>query len=233
MAGGSQPRSRMFHVDGKPMKTWNVFVGCSFSCSYCNARQLATTRLKNLPRYRDGFTPHMVESELERHFSPGDFVFIGYMGDISFAGLDLINYLLDELHSQPEVNFLFCTKNPIRYLTWPPPFPDNLYFGATIESTEDYGFSKAPPPGQRYSAMLHLEHPRKLISIEPICDFNLVRLLKWVYDIRPEIVEIGADNYHNDLPEPPWEKVEKLIKGLEGFCPNVIQKKGLERLKRL
>lgn len=228
----AESRSRMFRVGGKPMKTWNVWVGCDFHCTYCNARQLALTRLKNSPRYKDGFTPHLVIEELDRKFSPGDFVFVGYMGDIAFAPRCVIIDLLRRIVDQPEVNFLFCSKEPRLYLQWDLAWPDNLYLGATIETDQDLGLSNAPPPGQRYNAMRYLEHHRKFISIEPICDFNLVRLLKWLYDINPEIIEVGADNYHNNLPEPPWEKVEKLVQGLEAICPTVVRKVGLERLMR-
>lgn len=225
-------RSRMFQVGGKPMKTWNVFVGCAFNCTYCNARKTALTRLKNSPRYKDGFTPHLVESELTREFRPGDFVFVSYMGDIAFAPRPVVGLILSHIRNQPEVNFLFCSKEPRLYLQWGFDWPDNLYLGATIETDKDLGLTEAATPGHRYVAMRYLDHPQKFISIEPICDFNLVTLLKWMYDIRPEIIEVGADNYHNDLPEPPWEKVEKLILGLEGFCPTVVRKVGLDRLKQ-
>jgi len=228
----AESRSRMFQVDGKPMKTWNCFVGCLFECTYCNARKTALTRLKNSPRYRDGFNPHLVESELGRRFQPGDFVFVGYMGDICFAPRPVIVDLLSRIAGQPKVNFLFCSKEPRLYHTWNLKWPDNLYLGATIETDADLGLSEAPSPGQRYNAMRHLNHPRKFVSIEPICDFNLVRLLKWMYDIGPEIVEVGADNYHNNLPEPAWEKVALLLDGLKQFCPNVVEKIGIHRLER-
>lgn len=229
--------SRMFTIPTaggfKTMKTWNVFVGCRFNCTYCNARKTALTRLKNSPRYRNGFSPHLVESELDRRFTPGDFVFVGYMGDIAFAPLPVIVDLLRQISAQPEVKFLFCTKEPRMYLQWDLPWPSNLYLGATIETDKDLGLTEAPSPSQRYNSMRYLNHPRKFISIEPICDFNLIRLLKWMYDISPEIIEVGADNYHNGLPEPPWSKVQDLLKALRDFCPNVIEKVGLHRLEKV
>ncbi len=230
--GRVQSRSRMFQVGGKTMKTWNVHVGCDFLCTYCNARRTALTRLRNSPRYKDGFKPHLVKKELSRKFTPGDFVFVGYMGDICFAARPIIIDLLARISEQPEVNFLFCSKNPLIYWYWNVHWPANLYLGATIEATEDHGLSRAPAPFYRYIAMRALDHPKKFISIEPVCDFDLDTMLKWMDDIKPSIVEVGADNYHNGLPEPPWDKVEKLIKGLEGICPTVIRKVGLERLER-
>ena len=226
----AQSRSYMFLVGGKPMKTWNVFVGCDFLCTYCNARRTALTRLRNSLRYKDGFSPHLVEQELGRKFKPGSFVFVGYMGDISFASRPIIIDLCARIAEQPEVNFLFCSKEPLCYGYWHIVYPDNLYLGATIETNRDLGLSKAPAPRHRYTAMRALDHPKKFIAIEPICDFDLDEMLSWMEEINPQIIEVGADNYHNNLPEPPWEKVEKLLDGLRTFCPTVVEKVGLERL---
>ena len=214
------------------MKTWNVFVGCRYNCTYCNARKLALTRLKHVPRYLGGFTPHLVASESERKFSPGDFVFVGYMGDISFASRSVIVDLIARISEQPEVDFLFCSKNPMRFWSWRVTWPTNLYLGTTIETNIGYQLTEAPAALYRYLAMRGLAHPKKLISIEPICDFDPDTLLRWMDDIKPSIIEIGADNYHNHLPEPPWARVQKFIEGLENICPTVIRKVGLERLDR-
>jgi len=231
--------TRMFTIGGKPMRTWNVFVGCGFDCIYCSARRLALTRLKYSPRYRDGFNPHLEEKDLGRKFRPGDFVFVGYMGDISFASRPVIINILERIVAQPEVKFLFCTKNPLIYWRWNLIYPNNLYLGATIESNYDLGLSnKAPAPYFRYIAMKALDHPHKFISIEPLVDFDLSTFIDWMKQIRPEIIEIGPDNYHNNLPEPVGDlpvvdaagKVRRLLEMLRDFCPTVVEKPGLNRL---
>jgi len=226
-----ESRSRMFQVSGKVMRTWNCFVGCLYDCTYCNARKTALTRLKNSPRYRNGFSPHLVQEEMGKKFPPGEFVFIAYMGDISFVNSHFLAKILNKVSAQPDVNFLFCTKNPMKYRLWPANLPANLYLGATIESTENYGLSRAPSPADRYLAMCYLEHPKKFISIEPVCDFDLDTMLSWMAQINPEIIEVGADNYHNNLPEPPWGKVERLLNHLKSICPTVVEKVGLHRLE--
>ena len=43
-------------------------------------------------------------------------------------------------------------------------------------------------------------------------------------------VNIGADSGGNDLVEPSWYKIQKLIAALEGFT-TVKLKKNLERLR--
>lgn len=232
MAQRPESRSRMFQVSGTPMRTWNCFIGCLFECSYCNARKAALTRLKDSPRYRDGFNPHLVEQELGRRFQPGDFVFVAYMGDISFASRPVIVDLCARITEQPEVNFLFCSKEPLSYHHWHVDWPPNLYLGATIETNRNYGLSRAPCPLRRYTAMRSLALPKKFISIEPVCDFDLDTMLSWMTQINPEIIEVGADNYHNNLPEPPWEKVVRLLDSLKSICPTVVEKVGLHRLEK-
>jgi protein gp37 len=62
-------------------KTWNPVIGCQHSCSYCWARKLVNTRLKNSEKYKDGFTPKLVGKELKRKFR-NQFVFVSDMGDL-------------------------------------------------------------------------------------------------------------------------------------------------------
>lgn len=222
----------MFKINGKTMITWNVYVGCLFNCTYCNARKAALTRFKHAPRYRGGFIPHLVEEELRRRFKPGEFVFIAYMGDIAFATRREVELILSVVSNFPETTFLFLTKNPKCYLRWGLQYPENLYLGATIETDIDRGLTKAPAPVERYWGMKVLDYPRKFISIEPVMEFNLPVFLYWMKEIQPQIIEVGADNYHNHLIEPSWSKVEDLLSMLRDFCPTVIEKEGLERLKK-
>lgn len=220
--------SRMFKsID----ETWNVFVGCDFGCTYCNARKLALTRLRNLPRYKDGFKPHLVESELKRTFKPGQFIFVAYMGDIFWASFREVERILNTIKQFPDTRFLIQTKSPSTFFTFPYPIPSNVVLGTTIETNRDYHLTKAPLPIDRFRFLKDYPHPHKFLSIEPIMDFDLDTLLTWVVKLRPAIIEVGADNYHNHLPEPPWKKVEKLLTGLRTICPTVIEKDGLERLK--
>ena len=92
--------------------------------------------------------------------------------------------------------------------------PPNAVLGATIETDRDEGYggiSKAPPPSARYEAMRDLNWPRKLVSIEPVLDFDLEEFVRWVEGIKPSIIYVGYDNYANRLPEPPLGKTLKLI----------------------
>ncbi|MBA7712083.1 hypothetical protein ES703_121053 [subsurface metagenome] len=226
--------SRMFTdpSSGMPMKTWNVFVGCKHDCTYCSARRTALTRLKHHRRYKDGFDPHLVPELLTKGFNPGEFVFVAYMGDISFATRYEFWQILDRIQQYPGTDFLLITKNPGFFLKWPAPLPLNVILGTTLETNRDTKkLSKAPPPLKRWVALQAVKSRRKFLSIEPVMDFDPRELTRWIGVLEPSIIEIGADNYHNNLPEPPWGKVEELLEFCRGVCPNVIEKPGLERLR--
>jgi len=45
-------------------------------------------------------------------------------------------------------------------------------------------------------------------------DFDLFTMVKWIQEIEPDFVSIGADSKGHHLPEPPAEKVDKLIEEL-------------------
>jgi DNA repair photolyase len=207
----------------------NIQTGCEFFCTYCWARELAEGRLKNKPRYKDGFVPRFNPEEMRKRFKPGDFVFVCSMGDISFASPENMAAILKHIAKFPETKFLIQTKNPGAFYWWP--FTPNVHFGTTIESNRDHGVSKAPHPEVRFKDFRIHRHKPKFLSIEPILDFDLDVMVRWVTDIQPAIIEIGADNHGHHLAEPPWEKVEELLKALRKICPDVKEKDGLERLK--
>ena len=133
--------------------------------------------------------------------------------------------------------FLFQTKNPRRMIEFFPYFPPKSILGTTIESNRELIKTEAPPPIERYKAMKELrekinihKNPYKLmVNIEPILDFDLEVMVKWMSDIRPDFISIGADSKHKNLPEPSTEKVKSLIQELEGIS-EVRLKKNLGRL---
>lgn len=220
-------KSKMFSYNGKRMTTWNLFTGCNFRCSYCWARQLAEGRLKRY--YPNGFVPTTHPDRFDKHFKPDEFVFPVSMGDISFAPPLVWRNVIKSVCDYPETNFLLCTKNPSIYSPYQYLPNDKLYLGTTIETNRRYNYSKAPIPYVRAVDLRNIHFPKKFLSIEPIMDFDL-EFLKWIDQIAPSIVEVGADNYHNNLPEPNPDKVNALLKFLKNICPIVVEKAGLERL---
>lgn len=192
--------------------TWNPVVGCLHYCTYCWARRLAETKLKNVERYRDGFKPKLVEKELNRRFHK-KYVFAVDMGDLfgDWVPSEWILKVIDAISKSPSSNFLFLTKNPKRYMEFLDFYPKNLVLGATIETNRDYIVSKAPSTTERYEFMKKLLYENKIVSVEPIMDFDLETFVKWIKDINPIMVHVGYDNYNNNLPEPSLSKTYQLI----------------------
>jgi hypothetical protein len=74
--------------------------------------------------------------------------------------------------------------------------------------------STAPLPSQRYEAMKALDWTRKIVSVEPILDFDLNIFSEWIEDINPFIVYVGYDNYGHKLREPALKQTAELLSKL-------------------
>ena len=209
-------------------RTWNPFTGCGFNCKYCWAKSLADGKYKSA--YPNGFIPEVHLKRFSAKFKDGEKIFVTSMGDISFCPKPELKLLLGIINMYPETTFLFCTKNPAIYCQFPE--LNNAYYGSTIETNRTYpaSISKAPDVRLRYAIMTALENVKKFVSIEPIMDFDVDIFSQWIIDINPEIVEIGADNYRHNLPEPTWDKVSAMIERIKSKGIQVKQKDGLQRL---
>jgi hypothetical protein len=70
---------------------------------------------------------------------------------------------------------------------------------------------------------------KRMITIEPIMDFDVMTFSEMILSCEPEQVNIGADSGNNRLPEPSPEKIAALIKALRPFT-KVHLKSNLKRL---
>ena len=208
-------RGRIFNLI---TQTWNPVTGCLHNCIYCWARKLATEKLRNVKRYKNGFLPRLNRDEFKKKFKSGC-IFVTDMGDLfgDFIPKEWIEIVLNYIRRFKNAMFLFLTKNPKRYLEFIDEIPENVILGATIETNidEDYErISKAPKPSERIKIMKELDWDFKFISIEPILKFDS-EFPKQISEINPFIVYIGYDNYNNRLPEPKLCETLNLIKNLE------------------
>jgi protein gp37 len=204
---------------------WNPVKGCLHECTYCWAKTYADRlRQEGNPKYADGFKPSLCEKELTKKFYK-QFVFAVGMGDLfgDWVPVEWIEKVIEAIKLSPTSHFLFLTKNPKRYFEFYRMFPENIVLGVTIESNRSYPeFSKAPSYANR-TLLIDVPWKHKLVSIEPILDFDDEILVPAIEAMKPTIVYIGYDNHNNNLPEPTVKKTKNLIEDLETFTTVKIQ----------
>lgn len=223
---------------------WTPMGGeCEHKCAYCY-------RVPMIEQYgiKKYFGPPQVSHKLlKKKFPPGSYVFLCHMTDLLAFGVtdSMIRKVLTLPRNNPDSTFLVLTKNVTRYhhllkMYSSDVFPDNIVFGATIESDqfhypihgrykglgESYDkISQAESPLIRLFQMrqLYLEQERykmkqpRMIVVEPILDFDNVLFPRKILYAKPDSVAVGYDNYDHNLPEPSLEKTMALIKELETY----------------
>ena len=220
------------HMYGDSIKQVNIFVGCRYDCVYCEKSFKA--QMKRRKKYCIkcyNYEPHVHLNKLNSRFpkTKGDeFIWLCASSDITFAKKEVIEAILERVREMQDRTFLFQSKNPRCFMHYV--FPSNVCLDTTIETnkddlyTEGYLISKAPLPSQRYKDLLEVVHPRKFVTIEPILEFDMDVMVKWIKDIRPERVYIGYDSKKCYLPEPELSKSEELVKQLSKFTKAKIKK---------
>ena len=93
------------------------------------------------------------------------------------------------------------------------------------------GISRAPAPMDRLAAMRAIPG-RKLITVEPILDFDLPALATGLLLAKPEVVIVGSDSKCCGLKEPGRSQIMDLLDVLKAGGLEVKQKPNLERLLR-
>jgi len=208
------------------VKQWSPFVGCNHDCIYC-----APSFQRNIKRASgrcpqlspDGttkcyaFAPHFHEERLDQRPPRTrflQFIFTCANGDIAFATDDQVRRILDTIRAHNDRTFLLQTKDPGRAFSRPGiKLPRNLVAGITLETNRDelaQRVSKAPPPSQRHQDFLAVQHKAKMVTIEPVLDFDLDTMIEWITELEPVMVWLGYDSKRCDLPEPPLDKVKQL-----------------------
>ena len=209
--------------------TFNMVKGtCPHGCEYC---YMSKRGKLNPPRFD--------RKELKSDLGSGNTIFVGSSCDMWAEEIptDWIAWTL--LHCQKHWNnrYFFQSKNPSRFLEFVTNCInfDNLVrevtFCTTIETNRIYTqMGNTPSPKVRAIFMEGLSKvfPTHL-TIEPIMDFDIDKLLYLALTCNPIQVNIGADSKGCKLPEPSAEKVKELIKELKKFT-KVYEKSNLKRL---
>ena len=197
--------------------TWNPIRGeCEHNCKYCYLKRFPVGDLR------------LDEKALQDNLGSQNRIFVGSSTDM-FAENVPTEWIMKVLDRCMRSNnrYLFQTKNPHRFLDFM--FPEKTTLGITLESNRHYpGISNAPPPVDRTLAFGYCSLP-KMVSIEPVMDFDLGLMLSWIRTLSPNFVSIGADSRFSKLPEPSKEKLLELIAELNEVTV-VRLKKNLDRI---
>ena len=202
--------------------SWNPLGGgCPYNCIYCwSMGEKGLVKRYKMKKYQG--PPRLMEKEFKT-FKEGEFVFVQDMSDLLAETVpkECIERILEHAKKFPKTTFLLLTKNPERYWEFKDRIPSNCICGATVETNRDKEYrkiSRAPLPTERLVAMRLLRNDvRKMISIEPIMDFDLDDFVNEIEAIRPSFVYIGYDNYNYGLSEPLLPKTKELVTELQGF----------------
>lgn len=128
--------------------TWNPVTGCLHDCPYCYARDIANRFYLHLPldeRFKPIFYPSRLSAPAETKIpSPTKIkdpvrklglqnVFVCSMADLfgKWVPTDWIEEVLKQVWQNPQWNFLFLTKFPIRMSEFE--YPPNAWLGTTVD----------------------------------------------------------------------------------------------------
>lgn len=201
---------------------WNPIKGrCPHECAYCYMRRFLLGPL------------HLDEKELRTNLGTGNFIFVGSGTDMWAEEVpeSWIDAVFDHMN-RFENTYLLQSKNPGRFLAYESLRTDltkSCIWGTTIETNRKYPqMGKAPSVLNRVYAMTGITG-RKMVTIEPIMDFDVYGLVHLLEFVHPEWVNIGADSKRSGLPEPSREKTLELIAALGEFTAVKIK----DNLKRI
>ena len=225
--------------------TWNPFKGCRFDCSYCKPSfQAQAKRQKQNCQSCYEFKPHEHEERLKK-IPKGKRVFVCGNGDIAFTPPGFLDRIVAAVAADsarnPGKEYYFQSKAPIVFKRILSDLPEGAVLVTTLETNRDNGYrlhvSKgAPVPTRRWSIFKGLDYPRKVVTVEPLLEFDLQTFAGMLIDIAPESVWIGFNSRPKQikLPEPDEGKVVKLIdallmngipvrgKDLRGIVPSML-----------
>ena len=204
-------------------KTWNPFKGCHFDCVYCvPSFQRQSKRQKHLCQDCYTYSPHCHEDRLDK-IPSARIIFVCGNADISFCPEEfarrIVARIVEHNLRAPAKTYYLQSKRPAYFEPLLGQLPPNVILLTTLETNRDGGYdlvSKAPPPSERYHQFKNLDYARKVVTIEPVLDFDVPVFGSWIENIRPEYVWLGFNSKPESvkLPEPGEDKVQKLANQL-------------------
>lgn len=230
----------------KDTVTWNPFVGCAYNCTYCKPSfqklvKLAGTKKTNSQsecRSCQDYLPHEHEKrlDLESSYTKSKFkestIFVCGISDIFFATAEYMKKIFKIMREDKKDDRLWFiqSKNPKCFGQYLKLLPQNTYLLTTLETNrgQDYDkVSQAPVPSQRFKDFMALKWNNKIVTVEPIMDFDMDTFVNWITSIKPKAVFIGYNSHPTTVPlqEPDMEKTLDLIVALKNKGIRVLLKK--------
>ena len=215
---------------------WSPLVGgCGHRCDiYCYAKRMYE-KYSDDRKWSD--KPHWASENFKKMPDtdpvwkgfpklPKGKIFVCHTTDLFAENIpdDWIKEILGHCNKFPESEFIYQTRNVGRIFDYLDLIPPPSWLGTTIETDDsiDYQFleiSKAPDPFHRYSRMKRLRQEtdfKLFITIEPIMHLTEDKeIIRWLSEIKPDLIFIGADSGKNNLPEPSRDELIELIEELK------------------
>lgn len=220
MEGNNMLNKQKGNMYGFVTHTWNTIKGeCFHDCSYCYMKRWGK---QNPVRYD--------LKEFNTDLGSKNNIFVGSSCDMFAQDIapEWIQGTLNHCIKYNTNRYLFQTKNPRRFQFFK--YPVDFTLCVTIESDRDVDNNDAPSIRERVNEFSKLKSTRKMITIEPIMDFDIDRLCDIVDLIKPIQVNIGADSGKNELKEPSKDNILSFIKCLKDSDIKVFEKDNLRRL---
>jgi uncharacterized Fe-S cluster-containing radical SAM superfamily protein len=212
-------------------KSWNPFKGCGFDCAYCGPTfKKQAKRQKRLCDKCYRFEPHEHPDRLDK-IPSSEIVFVCGNADIAFCETGYLTRIVEAIKARKgriETTYYLQSKRPECLEPVLKLLPKNVVLVTTLETNRDEGYSKiskAPVPSVRYEQFRKLDYKRKVVTIEPVMDFDVDVFASWIINIKPEYVWLGYNSHSKKvpLPEPSPEKLKAFA---EVLLANGIQVRG-------
>ena len=208
-------------------KTYNPFLGCLYDCVYCESsfkKVLRWISRRNKCQDCRDYRPHYHPERLRTASIPSaKTIFVFGQGDIAFCEPEYVRKTIRLIKShRPKIRkeYYFQSKNPACLEQYIGEYPWNSIMVTTLETNRDEGYeliSRSPVPSVRFRDFLGLDYPRKVVTIEPVMDFDLDEFLEWMLKLKDQeslrYVWFGYNSNPDkvQLPEPSEEKSQEFV----------------------
>ena len=196
----------------------NFYVGCRHGCRYCVPSFQA--QMKRQRKRCDLCYQYVPHPHLGRLLRPpprtpdGSFVFFPSASDWAFIPRDVAEIAYAYMETWHHRTFLLQTKDPAHVPLVS--IPENAILGTTLETNRPtVDVSNAPSTASR-AYTLSCWSARRMVTVEPIMDFDLELFAQMIRSVNPWRVYVGYDSHPrtNHLPEPSLEKTNELVRSL-------------------